>query len=434
MIVYHTTVKSSVVFLKLFFLSFVVFVQTVKAQSFKAGPLPDRIILTWSQDPTTTQSVTWRTDSTIVKSLAQILVEDSSPKLEKPEAKEYVAKTSSLKGKDYETANYHSITFSGLQPDQLYTYRVGDGTNWSEWFQFRTAPATTKPFSFIYLGDAQNDIKSKWSRVIRRAFATYGDARFIVHAGDLINRSNNDNEWGEWHFGGGFINGMIPSIPSSGNHEYFRDEQKVLTLDPHWRAQYTLPENGPKGLEESTYYIDYANVRIISLNSQMIVLDSNSLKAQAVWLEEVLKNNPKQWTMVTYHHPIYSTAKGRDNKEFRELFKPLFDKYHVDLLMQGHDHTYSRGQNLPTGVSGKVGGPMYVVSVAGPKMYKVDVTPKWMDIFAEDTQLFQIISVDHENLVYTAYKASGEIFDSFKLKKVTKDKAAVFTDLNKQIK
>ncbi|TBO40589.1 purple acid phosphatase family protein [Pedobacter kyonggii] len=399
------------------------------AQDFKAGPMPDRIILNWSADPATTQSVTWRTDSTIKKSMAQILIEDSSPKLDKPEAKVYEAVTSSLKGKEYETANYHSVTFTSLLPDKIYTYRVGDGKNWSEWFQFRTGPAQTKAFSFIYLGDAQNDIRSKWSRVIRRAFASQGEARFIVHAGDLINRSNNDNEWGEWHFGGGFINGMIPSIPSSGNHEYFRDEQKTLTLDPHWAAQYTLPQNGPEGLKESVYYTDYSNVRIISLNSQMIVLDSNSLEIQARWLEDVLKNNPKEWTMVTYHHPIYSTAKGRDNKEFREIFKPLFDKYHVDLLIQGHDHTYSRGQNLPTGISGKAGGPMYVVSVAGPKMYKVDVNPKWMDIFAEDTQLFQIISVDHDVLTYTAYKASGEVFDAFKLKKKSKDRAAEFTDL-----
>ena len=415
-------------------ISLVVWACFAHAQSHKAGPFPDRIILTWSADPTTTQSVTWRTDSTVRKSFAQVLIEGSSPKLEKPDAKEYEAVISSLKGAEYELSNYHSVTFTDLKADQLYTYRVGDGTNWSEWFQFKTAPAVTKPFSFIYLGDAQNDIRSKWSRVIRRAFATQGDARFIVHAGDLINRSNNDNEWGEWHHGGGFINGMIPSIPSSGNHEYFRDEQKILTLDPHWQAQYTLPENGPEGLKESVYYVDYANLRMISLNSQMIVLDSNSLKIQAKWLEEVLKNNPKQWTMITYHHPVYSTAKGRDNKEFRDWFKPLFDKYHVDILLQGHDHTYSRGQNLPIGMSRKVGGPMYVVSVAGPKMYKVDVTPRWMDVLAENTQLFQIISIDHENLTYTAYKASGEVFDSFKLKKVSKDKAAIFTDLNKQKK
>lgn len=406
------------------------FFAKISAQEFKPGAYPDRIILTWSADPKTTQSVTWRTDSTIKVSFGQILAENNSPNLEKPEAKEYQASTTSLKGMTYETANYHSITFTGLLADRVYTYRVGDDKNWSEWFQFRTAPLEEKPFSFIYLGDAQNDIQSKWSRVIRRAFATHGDARFIVHAGDLINRSNNDNEWGEWHFGGGFINGMIPSIPSSGNHEYFRDEQKALTLDPHWKAQYTLPENGPDGLKESVYYTDYANVRIISLNSQMIVLDSNSLKIQAKWLEEVLKNNPQKWTMITYHHPIYSTAKGRDNKEFREVFKPLFDKYHVDILMQGHDHTYSRGQNLPFGTSGKVGGPMYVVSVAGPKMYKVDVNPKWMDVFAEDTQLFQIISVNGDELNYTAYKASGEVFDQFRLKKKSKAHAAEFKDLN----
>ncbi|KLT65668.1 metallophosphoesterase family protein [Pedobacter sp. BMA] len=406
--------------------------QRSAAQSFKATAIPDRIILTWSGDPATTQSVTWRTDSTVKTSFAQILAENSSPKLEKPASKEYTANGTVLKGKEYEAANYHSVTFDQLQPDQVYTYRVGDGQNWSEWFQFKTGPAKVQPFSFIYLGDAQNDIRSKWSRVIRKAFATHGDARFIVHAGDLINRSNNDNEWGEWHFGGGFINGMIPSIPSSGNHEYFRDEQKALTLDPHWQAQYTLPQNGPEGLKESVYYTDYSNVRIISLNSQMIVLDSNSMKIQAKWLEEVLKNNPQKWTMITYHHPIYSTAKGRDNKEFRELFKPLFDKYHVDLLLQGHDHTYSRGQNLPFGTSGKVGGPMYVVSVAGPKMYKVDVNPKWMDVFAEDTQLFQIISVDGEDLKYTAYKASGEVFDEFKLKKKSKNQAAEFTDLRKK--
>lgn len=402
--------------------------QNTLAQTFKATAIPDRIILTWSADPATTQSVTWRTDSTVRIGYGQILLENSSPKLEKPESKEIIATSSILGGKEYESTSYHSLTFTDLQPDQLYTYRVGDGKNWSEWFQFKTAPATDKPFSFIYLGDAQNDIRSKWSRVIRRAFTTYGDARFIVHAGDLINRSNNDNEWGEWHFGGGFINGMIPSMPSSGNHEYFRDEAKALTLDPHWKAQYTLPENGPEGLKESVYYIDYSNVRIISLNSQMIVLDSNSLKIQAKWLEEVLKNNPKKWTMITYHHPIYSTAKGRDNKDFREVFKPLFDKYHVDLLMQGHDHTYSRGQNLPTGTSGRVGGPVYVVSVAGPKMYKVDVEPKWMDVFTEDTQLFQIISLKGDHLEYIAYKASGEVFDSFKLHKTSKTKAAVFSD------
>ncbi|MFM8215573.1 MAG: fibronectin type III domain-containing protein, partial [Pirellula sp.] len=47
-----------------------------------------------------------------------------------------------------------------LQPATKYAYRVGDGVNWSEWFQFRTASTQPEPFSFVYFGDAQNDLRT----------------------------------------------------------------------------------------------------------------------------------------------------------------------------------------------------------------------------------------------------------------------------------
>lgn len=413
----------------LFLLLIVAGITGVKAQDYAPLPYPDRVILTWTANPANSQTVTWRTDTTVTAAMAQIKAEDSSPALEN-EVVSYDAATRPLRGGAYQTANYHNVTFKNLKPNTLYAYRVGAGTAWSEWFQFTTAAVDHAPFSFIYLGDAQNDIKSKWSRVIRKAFAHQPDARFIIHTGDLINRSNNDKEWGEWHYGGGFINGMIPSLPSPGNHEYVRNDQKALVLDPHWGAQYTLPDNGPEGLKESVYYVDYQGMRIISLDSQMITLDEESAKIQFEWLEKVLKENTSLWTVVTFHHPIYSTAKSRDNKEFRERFKPLFDQYHVDLVLQGHDHTYSRGQNLNRGVSGRdVSGPVYLVSVSGPKMYKVDAV-KWMNISLENTQLFQLIHVDGHNLKFEAYKASGELYDAFSLKKKNKNVAAVFTELN----
>ena len=402
----------------------------VNAQDFNPKPFPDRVILTWTGNPEVSQTVTWRTDTTITASKAQIKAEDSSPALEES-ITTYDAGSRVLSGgNNYATAKYHQVTFSNLKPATVYAYRVGAGDHWSEWFQFTTASNTNKPFSFIYLGDAQNDIRSKWSRVIRKAFAHQPDARFIIHTGDLINRSNNDQEWGEWHYGGGFINGMIPSLPSPGNHEYVRDDNRKLILDPHWGVQYTLPGNGPKGLEESVYYIDYQNMKVISLDSQMIILDEASAKIQYEWLEKVLKENTKLWTVITFHHPIFSTAKSRDNKEFRERFKPLFDKYHIDLVLQGHDHTYSRGQNLPRGLSGReASGPVYLVSVAGPKMYKVDGA-KWMNVSLENTQLFQVIHVDAGKLKFEAYKTSGELFDAFSLKKSSKNQAAEFTDMN----
>ncbi|NTE05093.1 metallophosphoesterase family protein [Agrobacterium tumefaciens] len=404
------------------------------AQNFSPSHYPDRVILTWAGDPATSQTVNWRTDTTMTASKGQIKAEDANPALETAITSYDASSTLLNGGNNYETAKYHHVTFTNLKPATVYAYRVGSGEHWSEWFQFTTASAKNEPFSFIYLGDAQNDIRSKWSRVIRKAFSHQPDARFIIHTGDLINRSNNDQEWGEWHYGGGFINGMIPSIPSPGNHEYVRDDQRKLILDPHWGVQYTFAGNGPKGLESSVYYVDYQDVRIISLDSQMIILDEASAKAEYEWLEKVLKENKKLWTVITFHHPIFSTAKSRDNKEFRERFKPLFDQYHIDLVLQGHDHTYSRGQNLPRGLSGReVSGPVYLVSVAGPKMYQVDGA-KWMDVSLENTQLFQVIHVDGGKLKFEAYKTSGELFDAFSLQKRSRDHAAVFTDLNPAIK
>ncbi|GGE59087.1 purple acid phosphatase family protein [Pedobacter psychrotolerans] len=411
-----------------------VWLTKLSAQNFSPSQYPDRVISTWAGDPATSQTVNWRTDTTITASKAQIKAEDANPALETAITSYDASSTLLNGGNNYETAKYHHVTFANLKPATVYAYRVGSGEHWSEWFQFTTASAKNEPFSFIYLGDAQNDIRSKWSRVIRKAFSHQPDARFIIHTGDLINRSNNDREWGEWHYGGGFINGMIPSIPSPGNHEYVRDDQRKLILDPHWGVQYTFAGNGPKGLEKSVYYVDYQDVRIISLDSQMIILDEASAKAEYEWLEKVLKENKKLWTVITFHHPIFSTAKSRDNKEFRERFKPLFDQYHIDLVLQGHDHTYSRGQNLPRGLSGReVSGPVYLVSVAGPKMYQVDGA-KWMDVSLENTQLFQVIHVDGGKLKFEAYKTSGELFDAFSLQKTNRDHAAAFTDLNPALK
>ena len=197
------------------------------AAAHRPTPLPDRIILTWQTDPATSQAVTWRTDTTVRTAVAEIAVaEDSAAFAGYGKAKGQArtrrvpAVTTPLKT-DLNEAHCHSVNFTGLSPDTKYLYRVGDGANWSEWLEFKTAVAGPAPFTFLYFGDAQNDIKSHWSRVIRRAFADAPDARFLLHAGDLINTANSDAEWGEWFAAGGWVNGMVPSVPTPGNHEWF---------------------------------------------------------------------------------------------------------------------------------------------------------------------------------------------------------------------
>lgn len=405
--------------------------------------VPDRVILTWNGPPTTTQAVTWRTDTTVTKAEGQIALSEGGPGFDPLSSKTrpIPEKTKTVPGKteflksDLFEANYHSVTFTDLKPKTRYVYRVGDGKNWSEWFEFRTASDQPEPLSFIYFGDAQNEVKSHWSRVIRGAYSDMPKANFIIHAGDLINRANADGEWGEWHQAAGWINGMIPSVPTPGNHEYAvptgsaakvegktedgkapkKDTRRVLSTN--WRPQFTLPENGPPGLEETCYFIDIQGVRIISLNS------NEKQEEQAKWVEPVLANNPNKWTVVTFHHPIYSTARGRDNKKLRELWRPVFDRHPPDLVLQGHDHTYGRSgvmreDNVLTGARlTDERGTVYVVSVSGPKMYKLDEKANWMQSKASDTQLYQLIKIDGDNLHYEARTANGSLYDSFELNK-----------------
>ena len=118
------------------------------------------------------------------------------------DAKGVPAETQKFKS-DLGEANYHTAKLAGLKPGTKYAYRVGDGVNWSEWFHFSTASAEPKPFRFIYFGDAQNNIRSMWSRVIREAQQDAPRAAFFLHAGDLVNRANRDAEWGEWCGAGG---------------------------------------------------------------------------------------------------------------------------------------------------------------------------------------------------------------------------------------
>ncbi|MDA0745450.1 MAG: metallophosphoesterase family protein [bacterium] len=372
-------------------------------------PVPDRIVLTWKTDPATSQAVTWRTDASVVEATVEIAPADGSPGFVQ-NAQKIQARTDSLETENG-LAHYHSTNLTGLTPATLYAYRVGSGNIWSEWFHFRTASTKAEPFSFIYFGDAQNNLLSLWSRTIRSAYADAPKASFMIHAGDLINRANVDGEWSEWFRAGSWIHATIPGIPTPGNHEYANNKEGVRQISHLWRPQFTLPEM-LEGLEELVYYIDYQGTRIISLNS------NEKREEQAAWLETVLKNNPNRWTVITFHHPIYSTGKGRDNAALRNLWKPLFDKYRVDLVLQGHDHTYARGQNLPQGANKRdlKSGTMYVVSVSGPKMYYL--TPnQWWDRAAENTQLYQIITIHNNTLSYRAVTATGEPYDAFELTK-----------------
>ncbi|MEM9839657.1 MAG: metallophosphoesterase family protein [Pseudomonadota bacterium] len=413
----------------------------------EASGWPDRVVVTLPKSPQTSFAITWRTDQSVTETVAQIVEARDDARFDLG-AEEVAAKTERLAlderpgfestmalsvNKGLPPAHFHSVVFEGLKPDTLYAYRVqGAEGLWSEWFQTRTA-AESGPVTFLYIGDAQNALQSHWSRIIRAGFQEAPKADFILHAGDLVNRASRDFEWAEWFEATGFIHGMIPAVPLAGNHEYeylrLPEGAEDGLLSIMWRPQFTLPEEPTlhADLQEVAYdmrYTDDVHFFVLSTQSQRIA-------EQAEWLDRELAASDAKWKIVTMHHPIFSSGADRDSPPRRAALLPVIQKHGVDLVLQGHDHTYARGaigQTPERFVFGKKGGKvdtMFVNSVSGPKMYNFR-EGDWDDYAsdevvlirkAENTQFFQVITIDDDKLTYEAHTATGALYDDFVMTK-----------------
>ncbi len=373
---------------------------------------PDRIMLTIPGDPATSRAVSWRTVYEDTVSIGEIALMDVAPTLE--ENKVTVTGTYSPWERDCKTAMGHKVIFENLEPDTKYAYRVGDNENWSEWFQFKTSSDTVEPFSLLYVGDVQNDIKSYGSRILRQAYTHFPDADFMLFAGDLVSVSN-EEYWEEFFYAGSWIFGMMPSVPTPGNHEYDEHIIQTRTFSMHWNQIFTLPPNGPsEKFRNRLYFMDYQGVRFISIDSPAYGANSKDDGMILDWLDNTLANNPYRWAVVFSHYPVYYCCQGRDEKQYQDASKIILEKYGVDIVLQGHDHTYCRGQNLANAGSNSKNHPMYIVSVAGEKMYGL-TTNFWADRVASNTQLYQNIAFSGDTLFYKSFTVAGELYDEFML-------------------
>jgi len=268
---------------------------------------------------------------------------------------------------------------------------------------------------------------------MRTSYAARPDADFILHAGDMVNRGSRDFEWAEWFKAVSHIHGMVPALPVAGNHEYERiglsPNQSDRVLSIFWRPQFTLPiENELSAdLHEVVYDVRYSeDVHLFVLSTQ-----SPKLEEQAQWLDEQLQKSDALWKIVAMHHPVFSSGRDRDEAARRDLILPVLLRHNVDLVLQGHDHTYARGAVGLTpgriGVQNKDGTvqTMFVNSVSGPKQYPFN--DNGWDMFsehnvklerrAENTPFYQLVEIDKNSLRYQARTALDRVYDEFEMTK-----------------
>lgn len=387
--------------------------------------LPERVIVNLTDAPATSLAFNWRAAPGAGDGFIEYAPLTPGPAYAEQATRLAARRTSAAfttRDQEEVAGDYYDVRVDGLTPDTQYVYRVGAEGAWSPWRQVRTAAAAARPFTFLYLGDVQNDIRSMGGLSVRRALSDTPEAAFMLFTGDLINRADNDAEWGEWF--GMAVDGLaeIPSVMSPGNHEYLKPEgAEFQHLAPQWRLQFALPANGPSEiLAETAYRFDYQGVRFISLDADMADERPDAAREQRAWLERQLAENPGRWSVVFLHYPLYSTASGRDQTELREALQPVLDQHGVDLVLAGHDHTYGRGRPHPQ-------GPVYMVSNAGPKQYALGDLD-WTARKGSGIQLYQQVEVAGDTLTVSAFTMDGALYDAFRLDK-TGDAPAVLTDL-----
>lgn len=373
----------------------------------KAGSEDWRIALCISENPQHQMNVSWRTIAKLDTPLVQVA-------LNSPKAKFYrthrviPAMTEEVLRSDSSSVYAYSAKMKGLEAGTSYAYRVGSKEGWSEWFTFKTAEATPEKFRFVYFGDPQNGLMSHVPRAFRAGYAAAPDAAFFTMAGDLVSVGDRDRLWADYFYAGGWILSQVPQVPVMGNHAYYYQKLWNKTYSSQWRPHFTLPENGLETLPETNYYFHYQGVLFVVLNG------SEQRAEQAEWLDELLSREADTWIILTMHQPLYSTKEGRDGEKLRGHFLPIIDKYKVDLVLQGHDHTF--GRTYPLVNDRKAGrrekGTVYINSVAGSKQYGLG--PNRVDLFAitgSDTQYYHIVEVTPKRMTLLSYSVDGVLVD-----------------------
>jgi hypothetical protein len=97
-------------------------------------------------------------------------------------------------------------------------------------------------------------------------------------------------------------------------------------------------------LEKQYYSFNFKNAHFLALSTEISYdKGSKQYKFAEKDLEQNADNSAIDWIIVFYHKNAYSSGGGLpDETNFRKAYHPLFDKYNVDLALQGHHHAYER--------------------------------------------------------------------------------------------
>jgi hypothetical protein len=310
-------------------------------------------------------------------------------------------------------ATIHEIKLSGLDPETPYYYRVesadAEGRKiTSELLSFQTANRRETPFAFGVLGDTQ--FNPRVSKIITDMLWMQRPNFFIV-AGDLVDTGPEKWQWTDQFFPG--ITPLASRVclyPVIGNHEQ---------NTKHYYDYMSLPE------PEYYYQFTYGN-------ADFFILDSNKEcgpgSEQWKWLAGALEASDAVWKFVSYHHPSYSSDEDDYGDMWRgpsvfgeQRLRPLsqlYDKFGVDIVWNGHIHSYERTWPLKHDKVVEQDGTIYLVTGGGGGGLEVagPIKPYFQNNVKHGHH-YCLVAVNGRTLEFKAFDQEGRLFDYLKIDK-----------------
>lgn len=302
----------------------------------------------------------------------------------------------------------HEVRIEGLQPETQYFYCVesvaDDGSVVeSDVRTFVTAVNRETPFAFAVISDTQGnpEVSGKIA-----ALAWEQRPSFVLHPGDLVSTGPTDAHWTS-HFFPGMqpLIGRVPFYPVLGNHEMnARNYYDYVSLpDP-----------------EYYYSFRYGNTDFFMIDTNRNVGPDSE---QYRWLDEALAGSAATWKIVCHHHPPWSS----DENDYGDLWKtnqssqgdlkarqlvPLYEKHGVDIVWNGHIHSYERTWPIRGGAAVNQGGTVYMVTGGGGGSLE---TPgpfrPWFQNLVKRGHHYCLVAVNGDVLEIRSFDLEGRLFD-----------------------
>jgi hypothetical protein len=256
----------------------------------------------------------------------------------------------------------HEVHVCGLTPAKTYYYQVGGGAAgaevWSATQTFTTLPAAGTSVTVAMSGDARDTVTT-WQLANQHIKAKNVDA--MLFSGDLVLSGGEESLYTNWldavwqpTDGGAFLtSGQIMFLPVAGNHEYGPVGGDVGPTAPQWISAFAVPGEGAYAKSFGSYNIGNAHFVYIEDNEIANLATgttSPQVTAQLAFLNSDLAAADNDRTahpfiFVYGHRGLFSTsnhAMDSDVLQARTVLAPIFAKYKVDGVFNGHDHEYER--------------------------------------------------------------------------------------------